>query len=364
MAAIRRTNGAAAKPPNRPEIGRIVNAVQVSPPLASTHAHAVSFYDDDLEAVDAVASFVLEGLLRGDAVVVVATAAHRLAVDDALLAIGADPSRERLAGRYLSIDAAETLAEFMVDGAPHPDKFAARVGGLIADAASGGGEVRVFGEMVALLWADHQIAAALELESLWNDLAHHHEFSLLCAYPTSALSEAGLTEVSEVCELHSRLFPPLRYDSDLNPATGAEGWQRTEVFVPVPEAVGAVRRFVTRVLQEWGEDQIVPDAALATSEMATNAVTHAHSPFRVFLHRSSDVVLIAIKDARVGSPRAHVAGSQDPSGRGLMIVEAVADRWGCDTLENGKVIWAEFVVSPALAPHGHTPGIAAAQNTV
>jgi anti-sigma regulatory factor (Ser/Thr protein kinase) len=314
------------------------------------HAHAVNFYDDDLEAVDGVVAFILDGLLRDEGVVVVATADHRVAVDEALLKLGADPSRARLAGRYLSVDAAETLADFMVDGSPQAEKFAATVGGLIADASTDRGEVRVFGEMVALLWADQQVAAALEVESLWNGLAEQYDFSLLCAYPTSALSGAGLDEVSQVCDLHSRLLPPTRYDSGPSPDSGAGGWQRTEVFVPVPEAVGAVRRFVTKALHEWGDDLIVPDAALATSEMATNAVTHARSPFRVFLHHSPEVVIVAIKDVSVGSPRAHAAGSQEASGRGLMIVEAIADRWGCDTLENGKVVWAEFAVSPALAP--------------
>ncbi|WP_195908181.1 sensor histidine kinase [Nostocoides sp. HKS02] len=262
----------------------------------------MTFYDDDLEAVDGIVSFLLEGLLRDEGVVVVATADHRAAVDEALLRLGADPGRAKLAGRYLSVDAAETLAAFMVHGAPHPEKFAASVGGLITDAAKDGGQVRVFGEMVALLWADHQVTAALELESLWNSLADHHEFSLLCAYPTSALNEAGLSEVSQVCDLHSRLLPPTRYDSAPRRDSGAAGWQRTEVFVPVPEAVGAVRRLVTQALEEWGEDLIVYDAALAISEMATNAVTHARSPFRVFLHRSPEVVIVAVKDARVGSP--------------------------------------------------------------
>ena len=73
--------------------------MQASPPLASTHAHAATFYDDDLEAVDAIVSFVLEGLLRDEGVVVVATADHRAAVDEALLKLGADPSRAKAAGR-------------------------------------------------------------------------------------------------------------------------------------------------------------------------------------------------------------------------------------------------------------------------
>jgi anti-sigma regulatory factor (Ser/Thr protein kinase) len=346
LSAVRTTTSAFR--PNPSTRRRIVKVVLASPPSASTHAHAVNFYDDDREAVDTVAEFVLAGLNRGEGVVVVATPGHRVAVDQALLALGADPTPARLAGQYLSMDAAEVLAGFMVDGSPQPEKFAASVGGLIHDVAHGRPAVRVFGEMVALLWQDHQVAAALELESLWNVLADDQAFSLLCAYPTSALHTAGLDEVSQVCALHSRVQPPARYDSLLSPDPGPASWQRTEVFVPVPEAVGAVRRYVTRVLQEWGQDRIVCDAALVTSEMATNAVTHAHSPFRVFLHRSSDVVLVAVKDARAGSARRHAAGSQEPSGRGLMIVEAVADRWGCDTLDNGKVVWAEFSVPTAL----------------
>lgn len=44
-------------------------------------------------------------------------------------------------------------------------------------------DVAAFGEMVALLWADGKMDAAIKLEELWNDLAHTNSFSLLCAYP-------------------------------------------------------------------------------------------------------------------------------------------------------------------------------------
>jgi hypothetical protein len=84
----------------------------------------------------------------------------------------------RMHGQYASLDAAATLSQFMVDGEPSPGRFTEIVGSIIARAANGRRRVRIFGEMVALLWADGNWAAAIRLEALWNDLARTHSFSL------------------------------------------------------------------------------------------------------------------------------------------------------------------------------------------
>ncbi len=66
----------------------------------------------------------------------------------------------------------------------------------------------MFGEMVALLWADGQTGAAVDLEAMWNELASQYSFSLLCAYPASAVSGDHLAdEVAHLQAAHSALRP-------------------------------------------------------------------------------------------------------------------------------------------------------------
>ena len=311
---------------------------------APSHDHAVSFYERDPDAVEAIAEYVVEGLRCGESVVVVATEAHRTAVDDALRGRGVDPLTARTTGRYVTQDAAETMSTFMVGGSPDRVRFMATVGSMLDRVAARGSDVRAFGEMVALLWDEGNVTAALELESLWNDLAHTHEFSLLCAYPTSVLDNGRLGEVREVCALHSAVRAPQDYGVPPTPSGTVESAQSCQVFLPVPQAVAAARQFASSVLHGWGYDALAVDACLVMSELATNAVVHAGSPFRAFIHRTPGALLIAVKDAGGGTAKFPVGTATGPGGRGLGIVEILADRWGCDALPDGKVVWAEFAL--------------------
>jgi KaiC/GvpD/RAD55 family RecA-like ATPase len=308
----------------------------------------VNFYDHDTDIVAEVARFVADGLTRGQRVVIIATADHRDALDEVLLNYGVDAVQTRVTGRYLTFDARETLARFMVNGSPDERRFLSAVGALIDAAAADGCAVRAFGEMVALLWGDGNIAAAMELESLWNQLAATRQFTLLCAYPLGALGDGSLSDASQVCELHSEVLAPRSYTSgaellrepDAQPSVAAH---ESAVFVPVPAAVPAARRFVTRVLTSWGEDDLLFDAQLIASELATNALEHAVSPFRIRLRRGDAAVRIAVEDAAPARPQERIAGLDAMSGRGVAIVAELAQRWGCDVGSDGKTVWAEIV---------------------
>lgn len=72
--------------------------------------------------------------------------------------------------------------------------------------------LRVFGEMVMILWEDGFYETALQLEELWNHLQQMHSFFLHCAYSMSGLrSEALLDSVSAICSKHDRILPPETY---------------------------------------------------------------------------------------------------------------------------------------------------------
>jgi excisionase family DNA binding protein len=176
--------------------------------------HFVQFYEADDFLLDAVRGFMGTALRAGDSGILVATGAHRQRLEERLQAHGLDLADARASGRYVSLDAAETLSRFMVDEAPDPERFSEVLGGIIARAAEGGRRVRMFGEMVALLWAQGNQVGALRLEELWNDLARTHSFSLFCAYPMDELvGEAHTERLTEICSEHSRLIPAESYTS-------------------------------------------------------------------------------------------------------------------------------------------------------
>ena len=174
--------------------------------------HFVQFYESDEFLLDSLGDFVAEGLAEGDACIVVAKGERREGLHARLRTRGLDPDTARLRGQFLTLDAAETLAHLMAGGMPEPVRFEEEVGELIAFVASGQRRVRIFGEMVALLWAEGNRDAALRLEDLWNELQQTRPFTLFCAYPMSGFGEESNAEpLGHVCTSHSRVIPAESY---------------------------------------------------------------------------------------------------------------------------------------------------------
>ena len=311
-------------------------------PATAPHDHAVSFYDLDTEVVAEVAGYVAEGLAQGERVVVIATAGHRDAIDEVLLQHGIDTVGARMLGRYLTLDAAETLARFMVAGSPDPVGFEAVIGQVIDAAGNGGCGVRAFGEMVALLWNEGNVAAALRLEALWNDLEGDRKFLLLCAYAHDAVQRATLEDVHQVCSLHTQVAAPRSYFGADHVSEPVAPPRVSDVFLPVMAAVPAVRRFATDALRAWGLDELVADGSIVATELATNALSHSASPFRASMTRSDSTVRIAIEDVSPSVPQLVHAASDALGGRGIAIVAELATTWGCSETASGKLVWADL----------------------
>ena len=100
------------------------------------------------------------------------------------------------------------------------------------------------------------------------------------------------------------------------------------------------RRFVESALAEVGVTPH-PDIALLTSERVTNAVVHAHSPVDISLHIKGNAVCVRVHDESRDLPVPRDPSAMETSGRGLRIVEALADGWGVDVGNRGKVTWFE-----------------------
>jgi signal transduction histidine kinase/CheY-like chemotaxis protein len=183
----------------------------------SEHDHFVQFYENDAFLLDSLSSFVRAGLGAGDACIVVGTKAHLDGLEERLQAHSVDVAAASACDQYICLDAAETLSKFMLEGTPEPDRFREVIGGVIARAAKGQRRVRIFGEMVALLWAEGNHSAALRLEELWNELLKATPSLLFCAYPLNGFAEEALAgALGKVCTAHSRLIPAESYTSLTN----------------------------------------------------------------------------------------------------------------------------------------------------
>jgi len=212
--------------------------------------HFALFYEDEAYLLDEGGRFLGAGLDANDGVVVIATKPHRDGFDDRLRRAGVDVSAAREQGRYVSLDAAEFLSKFIVNGWPDDERFADVVGGAVSRAAAGGRRrVRAFGEMVALLWAAGNAGAAIRLEELWNDLAKRLDFSLFCAYPASGFSKrAHGASFLRICAAHSQVIPAESYTALPSPQDRLRAITELQQKAGALEAESAKRRELEKSL--------------------------------------------------------------------------------------------------------------------
>ncbi len=174
---------------------------------AGDRDHVVLFYRDEQELTERVSEYLLPAVQDGGVAIVVATPDHRRSFDRHLAAAGVDVAAARARGVYLAPDARETMRGFMVADWPDPGGFWQAISPLLRQAAKAGRPVRVFGEMVSLLWDAGLTDAAIEVEAMWNELGGQYPFSLLCAYPARPVSCAHhLDALTEVCGVHTRVI--------------------------------------------------------------------------------------------------------------------------------------------------------------
>ena len=121
---------------------------------------------------------------------------------------------------------------------------------------------------------------------------------------------------------------------------------QSATFAPDVAAVREARFFVVRAVTTWDVGD-AEHAALLTSELATNAVIHAGSAFSVTVQRIDGGVRVDVADSSAQVPRRRSYSYLSGTGRGLGLVEDVAEAWGVDTRPGGKSVW--FVLTDAAS---------------
>lgn len=171
--------------------------------------HLVQLYTSDDALVSTVARFIEHGLREGEGVIAITIAGHWTQIAARLVAAGVDVVALQDRSQLVVRDAHETVMAFMVDGMP--DRTAMRSAIMTAlDTARSAGytTVRAFGEMVDILNRRGNLAAAIRLEELWNELLDAERIALLCAYAVDAFDRAEYkSTLPSIGHVHSHLMP-------------------------------------------------------------------------------------------------------------------------------------------------------------
>lgn len=172
--------------------------------------HLVQLYTDDAFLARAVAHFVGAGFAAGEAVVIIATPEHLALFGERL----PDTQAALARGQLVFLDADDCLKTFTIDGMPDREAFVATITGVLQRVrATGYPRMRLYGEMVNLLWQRDALDAAGRLEELWNDLLAVERLPLLCAYRIDNFDRyAHRHALAPIGKAHSHVIPVEHYD--------------------------------------------------------------------------------------------------------------------------------------------------------
>ena len=168
--------------------------------------HAVRFYENEKSLARIVAEFLGEGLTDGTPGIIVATPAQRAAIVRELGARGLDVVSLKQSDDLVLLDASDTLSSFMPNGKLDARAFNDSFCSVIKGACRGRADctVRIYGQMVDILWKEGKCELAIRLEMLWNLLANTRRFSLLCGYAIGSFYKDA--HFDDVCAQHTHVL--------------------------------------------------------------------------------------------------------------------------------------------------------------
>lgn len=118
---------------------------------------------------------------------------------------------------------------------------------------------------------------------------------------------------------------------------------RSSATLPAePASAAAARQFVRATLADWQLRQFTDAASLLVSELVTNAVLHAGSVSVVTISYEAGVVRVEVSDSSSAQVQLRHYSADAGTGRGLLLVQAIAASWGNASVADGKRVWFEL----------------------
>ena len=168
--------------------------------------HIVQLFDTIQTRARTIGRYVADGLAAGDTVVVVAQPQHWKPIAERIAALGHDVNRAIQEERLTMLNAGAILKQFMVGASPDWMLYRQVVGSLMRRLSDKHRPLRIYGEMVDLLAADHNFSGAQRLEEFWNLLGVEIPFTLFCGYASSHFATHQSASALElVCRSHSEV---------------------------------------------------------------------------------------------------------------------------------------------------------------
>lgn len=167
--------------------------------------HNADLCENDAALAESVADFMANGHFLAEPMVLITTPERRESISASLARMGVSWPELEEKGHATFRNGLDLLDRFMVDGMPDEAAFADTLEEVLQHPRRGPTRrIRCFGDMVDVLCAREQPAAALRLEQLWNSLARFHRFSLLCGYIKNNLyRELNGGHAAHICEQHA-----------------------------------------------------------------------------------------------------------------------------------------------------------------
>ena len=177
---------------------------------AAPRDHVVQLYQDQDFLNRAVCRFAAATLANGEGLILVPTVRHWNAFRPRLIAEGIDVEAAQRNGQLTIVDADELLPRFMHNAMPDSPVFLGLAADVIARARGGNRypKVRWWGEMVNILWERGDVAASMNLEDLFDQLAHKHDIAIFCSFLLDNFNgEIHTRMLPRLGENHSHLIP-------------------------------------------------------------------------------------------------------------------------------------------------------------
>ena len=177
---------------------------------AAPRDHIVQLYQDQQFLNRAVCRFAAAAITNGEGLILVPTVAHWDAFRPRLEAEGVDLKAAEKRGQLTIVDADNLLPTFMRNGMPDSPVFVGLAANVIAQARGDGRypKVRWWGEMVNILWERGDVAASMNLEDLFDQLAHEQDIAIFCSFLMDNFNgDVHARMLPRLGENHSHLIP-------------------------------------------------------------------------------------------------------------------------------------------------------------